>query len=342
MCQATEVGGGSWPLTTFLWMLQQSETTYQSPSALSICTNKTVYCILRITATVCLLNIAKGCFTCHAYSDMGRRCPVPALVVAVFGKHTVTGRPLTLCLDEYSVSMATLLQTHLLPLIRLQIVDCEFWQYDMIWLMERYFYFRMTEGLYSLSVCGLVDNRSAVVCVLRSLADLCSVLPPCSGLAASQSPNILYLNHTFSIFTSDKQLHILELSLFLFMPTFAPSLCHSRSWSIVNIMCSRHNYVFLLSTHILGLKTVVGYNESASYETNSHSVWQGMPVVALVMAMLAALCGVIVTKVTPLLSTAVTRRQTQAQKNACVWNRMWKTSPQPPQGNLVFPVNSRL
>lgn len=40
---------------------------------------------------------------------------------------------------------------------------------------------------------------------------------------------------------------------------------------------------------------------------------KGVQVVALVMAMLAALCGVIVTKVTPLLSTAVTRRQTQTR-----------------------------
>lgn len=36
-----------------------------------------------------------------------------------------------------------------------------------------------------------------------------------------------------------------------------------------------------------------------------------MPVEALVMAKLVALCGVIVPKVSPLLSTAVTRRQTQ-------------------------------
>lgn len=120
----------------------------------------------------------------------------------------------------------------------------------------------------------------------------------------------------------------------LFISTFAPTLFHSCSWSIVNTMCSRHNYFFLFTTHIFGLKTVVGHNESASYKTNRHSVWQGMPVVALVMAMLAALCCVIVTKVTPLLSTAVTRGQKQMccglkkkarkKKKACVWNRMWK------------------
>lgn len=76
-------------------------------------------------------------------------------------------------------------------------------------------------------------------------------------------------------------------------------------------MCSRHNYVCLHSTHMFGLKTVVGHNESGKYEINRHSVWKWVPVVALVKATPAALCGVIVPKVTPLLSTAVTRRQTQ-------------------------------
>lgn len=185
----------------------------------------------------------------------------------------------------------------------------------------------------SLSVCGLLDNRSALGCVLRSLADLCSVLPLCSGLAASQSPNILYPNHTFPMHRSDKRLNIYLLSL-PFIYLCICSHCLPSLVSPVNTMCSRHNYVCLHSTHIFGLKTVVGHNESASYEINRHSVWQGVPVVALVMAVPSALCGVIVPKVTPLLSTAVTRRQTQTccglkkegkrKEKACVLDRMWK------------------
>lgn len=124
----------------------------------------------------------------------------------------------------------------------------------------------------SLSVCGLVDNRSAVVCVLRSQADLCSVLPLCSGLAASQSPNILNPNHTFSVSHSDKRLNILLLSLPLIY-----LYIHSHSLSVPSLVNSQHhvqqrNYVCPHSMHIFGLKTVVGHNESASYESNRHSV----------------------------------------------------------------------
>lgn len=73
---------------------------------------------------------------------------------------------------------------------------------------------------------------------------------------------------------------------------------------------------------------------------------------ALVMAMLAAFCGVIVTKVIPLLSTAVTRRQTQTccclkkeeerRKDLFETGCGKRTSPQLPQGNLVYPVDSML
>ena len=198
----------------------------------------------------------------------------------------------------------------------------------------------------SLSVCGLVDNRSAVACVLRSLADLCSVLPPSSGLAASPSPNILYPNHTFWISSS------VEDSIFRYFHY----IC-SHSLLFPSLINSHHQMLAAgivmfayIPPHIFDLKTVVGRYESAGYQTNQDSVWQGMPVVDLVMAMLATLCGVIVLKVSPLLSTAVTRRQTQT---CCGFKRKKKrpvfgtgcgkrTSPQPPQGNLVFPVNSRL
>lgn len=62
--------------------------------------------------------------------------------------------------------------------------------------MMRRFNFRMAERLLvtylyilsSLSVFVLLDNRTAVACVLRSLEDLCSVLPPYSGLAALNPP----------------------------------------------------------------------------------------------------------------------------------------------------------
>lgn len=119
-------------------------------------------------------------------------------------------------------------------------------------MIKRYFKFRMTERLHclvyvhsSLSVCGLGDNRSAVVCVLRSLADLCSVLPVCSGLATSQSPNILYPNHTFSMSHSDKTLSILLLSL-----PFIYLYIRSHCFSFPSLDSSQRHVCIIMFTYI--------------------------------------------------------------------------------------------
>lgn len=120
----------------------------------------------------------------------------------------------------------------------------------------------------SLSVCGLVDNRSAVACVLRSLADLCSVLPLSSGLAASPSPNILYPNHTFWISSS------VEDSIFRYFHY----IC-SHSLLFPSLINSHHQMLAAgivmfayIPPHIFDLKTVVGRYESAGYQTNQDSV----------------------------------------------------------------------
>lgn len=188
----------------------------------------------------CLLNLAQGCFTCQAYTV---RWPNPALIV--FGKHSITGRPLTLCLGLFSVSTATK-HCHLLwwfcRLLTENSQSTRFsnsgvffkddWFGDIFTSEWRKDFTACQWVMYvhsSLSVCSLLDNRSAVVCVLRSLADLCSVLPPCSGLAASQSPNILYSNHTFPMSHTDKRLNIstfsdLYLSLHLLPLSLIPVL----------------------------------------------------------------------------------------------------------------------
>lgn len=190
-----------------------------------------------------LLNLAQGCFTCHTYGDREGAALYQPLILSVFGKHSITGQPLTLCLDLYSVSKATALQTLLLwsPLLVFvpdfhSLFGCNVFLGGR-WIIERYSYFRMTKYFIpchlvmyvhsSLSVCSSVDNRSAVVCVLRSLADLCSVLPLGSGLAASQSPNILYPNHTFSMYHSDKRHNfhcLLFISAFATIPSLMPVL----------------------------------------------------------------------------------------------------------------------
>lgn len=109
----------------------------------------------------------------------------------------------------------------------------------------------------SLSVCVLADNRSAAVCVLRSPADLCSVLPVHSVLATSQSPNILCSNHTSPVSHSDKTLPTFTAfysSLPWLPPFFIPVLGHLA-------------FVFTyIPTHIFDLSTVVSCNESASCE----------------------------------------------------------------------------
>lgn len=122
MCQATEAGGGCWPLTTFLWMLQ-SETTYQSPSAQSVPTRE--MCSPRIPPHPKGLSsrtrhrpwlsvkFSTGVFYMSCIWWQVRRCPVPTLILSSFGKHSLTGQPLTHCLDLYSFSTATALQTQL-------------------------------------------------------------------------------------------------------------------------------------------------------------------------------------------------------------------------------------
>lgn len=71
-----------------------------------------------------LLHLAQECFTFHVWWQV-RRCPIPALIFSVFCKHSLTGQPLTHCLDLYSVSMAAVPQTQLLssPLMVLLLFD---------------------------------------------------------------------------------------------------------------------------------------------------------------------------------------------------------------------------
>lgn len=63
-----------------------------------------------------------------------RRCPVPTLILPVFGKHSLTGQPLTHCLDLYSVSMAAVPQTQFLssPLVVFPLFDRRAEQYPTI------------------------------------------------------------------------------------------------------------------------------------------------------------------------------------------------------------------
>lgn len=63
-----------------------------------------------------------------------RCCPVPTLTHPVYGKHSLTGQPLTHCLDLYSVSMAAVPQTQLLsfPLLVFPLFDRGAEQYPEI------------------------------------------------------------------------------------------------------------------------------------------------------------------------------------------------------------------
>lgn len=126
--------------------------------------------------------------------------------------------------------------------------------------MTRHFNFGMAERLLvsysyilsSLSVFGLVDNRSAVACVLRSPADLSSVLPPCSGLAALNPPQTSFILTTPSPCCP----HFSYFHCLLFIPTLIPSFL-PHPWPVHKTT----NSIYLNSTHIFDLINLVILNK---------------------------------------------------------------------------------
>lgn len=131
--------------------------------------------------------------------------------------------------------------------------------------MIRCFNFGMAERLLvsdlyklsSLSVFGLLDNGGSVACVLRSLADLCSVLPLYSGLAAFKSPK-----HPFLTTPSPCSPHFSYFHcLFLKSSISSSSLPHPRP------VRKTTNSIYLHSTHKFDLINLVMLNTEPALQS---------------------------------------------------------------------------
>lgn len=112
--------------------------------------------------------------------------------------------------------------------------------------------------LSSLSVFGLLDNGGSVACVLRSLADLCSVLPLYSGLAAFKSPK-----HPFLTTPSPCSPHFSYFHcLFIKNPPSVPLL-----FLILGTVRKTTNSIYLHSTHIFDLNNLVMLNKEPALQS---------------------------------------------------------------------------
>lgn len=140
----------------------QSETTYQSPSAPAVpvskaCNTEAAEQLVRPPVT-----FSTGVFYTSFTRWHGGCCCVPPRILSVAGKHFRTLWPFTLCLI---CILSLWQQCSILPLVSLPVnlesTSFHIWVHGIVfvlffflggWLIERYFYFRITESLYSLSV----------------------------------------------------------------------------------------------------------------------------------------------------------------------------------------------